>query len=125
MTETERAVIPQQKPAPLPIFFMAAVGTAGLEEGGGGVGGVGWITGELRASVSFPSYLFSLFVSHSLALPPSPPSHRLTPSLIFNTLSLCPHSISRPRLPPTTSSSSSLFSSLLPPEGKEILPAAR
>lgn len=54
------------------------------------------------ACICLLPFLFILLVCFPLSrpLPPSPPCHRLTPSLIFNTLSLCPHSISRPRLPP-------------------------
>lgn len=111
MTESERAVIPQQKGPP---SFFCVVERSGEDGGEKGVEkGAGWITEEPRASVSF-LFIYSpcLFFSSS---PTSPPPHFFPP--IFNTLSLCPLSI-----PPfsSTAASSSLFSSLCLPREKRF-----
>lgn len=79
-------------------------------------GGDGLLKSRVHLSHSFFIYSPCLFF-FSLLISNTPP--RIS-SPIFNTLSLCPLWISRP---PT--SSFSLFSSPLPPKGKEILPAAR
>lgn len=112
MTESERAVIPQQK-GPLPRLYRG-------EKVGVGTG-AGWITEVPRASVSF-LFIYSpclFFFSSSIA-----PWYPLLSSPIFSTLSLCPLST-----PPHHHHHHSLLllSSPLPPppKGKEILPAAR
>lgn len=96
MTESERAVIPQQT-GPPSIFFIQE--RSGKDGGGKGVEeGAGWITEEPRASVSF-LFIYSpcLFFFPHLQHPPP----LLISSPIFNTLSLCPLSISRTPLPPS------------------------
>ena len=118
MTESERAVIPQaERPS--------------ISEGGGGKRGGGGDRererdGLLKSRVHLShSFLFILLVCFFSPLISNIPPSLLISSPIFNTLSLCPLSISRPpasthppallRLPP-----SSLFSSLCLPREKRF-----
>lgn len=110
MTESERAVIPQQKGPPSIFFIQERRGEDGGEKGV--EKGAGWITEEPRASVSC-LFIYSPCLFFFSSSPAQPPSLFLPP--IFNTLSLCPLSA-----PPPTASISSLFSSLYLPREKRF-----
>lgn len=123
MTESERAVIPQQT-GPASVFLYSRTGEWKREK----EEGAGWITEEPRASVSF--FLFILLVCFffsSSSQKPSPPPPPLPPHAYFFPPSsthfrfaLFQFLAPSPSPPSSSSSSSSLFSSLCLPREKRF-----